>query len=268
MSDTSRQMVVARRANEATRSDGLPLSPLSEAERRRLERLESIIHTAHRYMLQMARALWTIRQKRLYRKDHRTFEDYCQHRWSFTGEQGRRLCQWVEVTQNLRDQDPPIGGMVPLRESHARPLARLTPAQQRTAWRQYLRTVPASHSAKAIRQVCEQVARAPVAEGLPSPTIGTAAEGAKPLSSPLTWYGGKAVLAQRIVDLLPPHHSYVEVFFGSGSVFFRKPPSPVELINDRNAEVVSFFQLLRDAAQAKELQRLLRLTPYSRDEHD
>jgi len=273
MSDTPRQMMVAGRSDEVDPADPQLQPQLNEDERQQLDRLESIIQTAHRYMLQMARALWTIREHRLYRNDHRTFEEYCQYRWSFTGEQGRRLCQWVEVTQNLMEGDQPIGGTVPLRESHARPLACLTPDQQRTAWRQYLLTTPDSHSAKAIQQVCEEVARAPVGGNFTAnmtPNMATASEVSahEPLSSPLSWYGGKAVLAQKIVEMLPKHHGYVEVFFGSGSVFFRKPPSPVELLNDRDAEVVSFFRVLRDAKQATELQKLLRLTPFSRDEHD
>ncbi|MEI8196586.1 MAG: DNA adenine methylase, partial [Phycisphaerae bacterium] len=153
---------------------------------------------------------------------------------------------------------------------HARPLARLTPEQQRKAWRKYLAGASTPHSAEAIRQVCDEVARTPVNTGMVRPVNGHAKAEAPSviIAPPISWYGGKAQLAQRIVDLIPKHHCYVEVFFGSGAVFFRKPPSSVEIINDLNSEIIGLFRILRDEGQTQELQRLLKLTPYSREEHD
>lgn len=78
------------------------------------------------------------------------------------------------------------------------------------------------------------------------------------------YYGGKARIAQWVVSLFPQHESYVEPFFGSGAVFFAKPPSQIEIINDLDGEVVNFFRVVRD--QCDELVEALRLTPYSRDE--
>lgn len=46
----------------------------------------------------------------------------------------------------------------------------------------------------------------------------------------------------------------------------QKPRSYAEIYNDLDEEVVSFFRVLRDKAQAEELRRLLLLTPFSRDE--
>ena len=41
----------------------------------------------------------------------------------------------------------------------------------------------------------------------------------------LKYPGSKWKMADWIVSLMPPHKSYLEPFFGSGAVFFRKPPS-------------------------------------------
>ena len=82
--------------------------------------------------------------------------------------------------------------------------------------------------------------------------------------APVTWYGGKSFLARKIVSLFPSHFTYVEPFGGGASVLLNKPPSPIEIYNDVNAEVVSFFVVLRD--RADELIRRLTLTPYSEAE--
>lgn len=63
-----------------------------------------------------------------------------------------------------------------------------------------------------------------------------------------------------------PHYHYVEPFFGSGAVFFSKPPVPHEVINDRNSQVTNMFAVLRD--QTSDLCWALETTPWSRDEYD
>lgn len=84
--------------------------------------------------------------------------------------------------------------------------------------------------------------------------------------SPLVYYGGKSRLAQTIVGLFPPHRTYVEPFCGGGSVFFAKPPSPVEVINDLHGDLVNFFRVLRNKKQCAQLIALHDLTPWSRKE--
>lgn len=73
-------------------------------------------------------------------------------------------------------------------------------------------------------------------------------------------------MARKIVRLLPPHTTYVEPFGGAAHVLFAKPPSPVEVYNDVDGDLVNFFRVLRDAEKSAELQRRLQLTPYSRQE--
>lgn len=81
-------------------------------------------------------------------------------------------------------------------------------------------------------------------------------------SPPVRWTGSKFSLAQWIISHFPEHVSYIEPFCGGASVLFRKSRSRIEVINDLNQEVTNFFDVLRD--RSDELQRALRLTPYSR----
>jgi len=64
--------------------------------------------------------------------------------------------------------------------------------------------------------------------------------------SPVAWYGGKSRLSAWIVGLLPRHDSYIEVFGGGASVLFRKPPARLEVYNDIDDGLVTFFRVLRD----------------------
>lgn len=81
--------------------------------------------------------------------------------------------------------------------------------------------------------------------------------------------GSKWRLAEWIIKHFPPDYEkmiYLELFVGSGAVFFNKRPSGVETINDLESEIVNVFAVLRD--QPEELKRKLELTPYSREEYD
>jgi DNA adenine methylase len=66
------------------------------------------------------------------------------------------------------------------------------------------------------------------------------------VKSPLRWTGGKFYIADWIVSLMPKHDVYVEPFFGAGWVFFTKPRSKIEVINDIDDRVYALFKVLSD----------------------
>ena len=66
------------------------------------------------------------------------------------------------------------------------------------------------------------------------------------VKSPLRWTGGKFYIADWIVSLIPKHNVYVEPFFGAGWVFFTKPRSKIEVINDIDDRVYALFKVLSD----------------------
>lgn len=84
----------------------------------------------------------------------------------------------------------------------------------------------------------------------------------------LRYHGGKFRIAPWIIDHFPAHRIYAEPFGGGGSVLMRKPRSDFEIYNDLDSDVVNVFRVLRDRAGAAELERVLRLTPWSHREFD
>lgn len=80
---------------------------------------------------------------------------------------------------------------------------------------------------------------------------------------PLCYIGGKNRLANKIISLLPEHITYVEPFAGGAQVLFHKEPSRVEVLNDRDHEIVNFFRVCQ--WHYEELIRYLRHWPPSRE---
>ena len=50
--------------------------------------------------------------------------------------------------------------------------------------------------------------------------------------SPLNYTGNKSCLIPQILALMPAHETYIEPCMGSAEVFFCKPPSQLEFLND------------------------------------
>lgn len=82
----------------------------------------------------------------------------------------------------------------------------------------------------------------------------------------LKYPGSKWNIAGQISGLIPPHHSYVEPFFGSGAVLFNKTPSDIETVNDIDSNVTNLFKCIQD--DSERLARIVMATPYSRSEYD
>lgn len=83
------------------------------------------------------------------------------------------------------------------------------------------------------------------------------------MKTPITYYGGKQTLLKHILPLIPPHRLYCEPFFGGGAVFFAKPKSEVEVINDINGEVINFYKVIK--SKFPELQKEIQSTLHSRE---
>lgn len=66
------------------------------------------------------------------------------------------------------------------------------------------------------------------------------------MNSPIPWLGGKSRLADKIIKRIPSHERYAEVFTGAGWVFFRKPQTRLESLNDINGDLVAFYRVLQN----------------------
>jgi DNA adenine methylase len=82
----------------------------------------------------------------------------------------------------------------------------------------------------------------------------------------LRYHGGKFRLAPELLKIFPPHRVYTEVFGGGASVLLLKPRCYSEIYNDLDGEVVNVFRVLQNPRRAKRLEKLLRLTPFAREE--
>ena len=85
------------------------------------------------------------------------------------------------------------------------------------------------------------------------------------MKTPISYYGGKQTLASFICSIIPEHKLYVEPFFGGGAVFFTKPKSKAECINDLNGHVINFYQVCKSDFPL--LRMLVFRTPHSREIH-
>jgi DNA adenine methylase len=101
---------------------------------------------------------------------------------------------------------------------------------------------------------------------------------------PLKWHGGKHYVARYVLDLMPPHLHYVEPYFGSGQVLFARDPADrklwwpgltsdgrkadgvIEVINDRNRDLMNFYAVLKDPQGFERLRHLLELTRHTEAE--
>lgn len=87
------------------------------------------------------------------------------------------------------------------------------------------------------------------------------------IRAPFPWFGGKggAKIRNLILQNLPPHTRYIEPFGGGGSILIAKEPAAVEVYNDVNRGVVSFFRVLASRDYFGPFMARVREMPYSRE---
>lgn len=83
------------------------------------------------------------------------------------------------------------------------------------------------------------------------------------LKPPITRMGGKSRLRKKVIEMIPEHTCYVELFFGAGWVYFGKESSKVEVINDIDKELINLFKMIK--YHAPEIERMLKYEFSGRD---
>jgi hypothetical protein len=90
-------------------------------ERTRLAELERTIELGLQTFVEVGDALAEIREKRLYRASHGTFESYCRERWGFVASRARQLIAAAETVTAVT-----LAGLpAPANEAQARGLVPL-----------------------------------------------------------------------------------------------------------------------------------------------
>jgi len=80
-----------------------------------------------------AQGILEVRQKKLYRLEYNTFEEFCQTELGITQQYATQTLRSAEVVKNLESET--IVSLLPQTESQARPLTKLEPEIQRQTWR-------------------------------------------------------------------------------------------------------------------------------------
>ena len=84
------------------------------------------------------------------------------------------------------------------------------------------------------------------------------------MNAPFPYYGGKHYMLKHLLPLIPPHHTYCEVFGGSATLLLNKPMAKVEIYNDIDGTLVEFFKILQDKEKLEEFVDKLYYLPSSR----
>jgi hypothetical protein len=130
------------------------LSVLQRSEITRKKTLEAIIRDGLKTFTDVGNALLEIRDRRLYRDTHISFESYCKTKWGITKTHANRLIGASRVVDNIKEVGP-----IPLNESTVRPLTSLQPDQQREVWRKLTARVddPKSVTSHIVTRIVNEV---------------------------------------------------------------------------------------------------------------
>lgn len=149
-----------------TRGGSQP-APLGPGDASDLAACEQIIERGLKTFIEVGQALLTIRDRRLYRSTHDTFEDYCRERWRLGRSHAHRMIQAAEVASPIGDAGLPL----PANEAQARELAPLRdqPELMTRAWRQAIDASggkPTARMVSAVVNAIRQTARVEARGGL------------------------------------------------------------------------------------------------------
>lgn len=126
---------------------------LNISERNELERCEVVIKQGLKTFVEVGQALMLIRDKRLYRAEFGTFDEYCQSKWQMQKAFAYRLIGASEVVRNI--EMSPMGDK-PQNERQARPLTKLEPEIQREAWQETVNRHGENITQKKVQEVVKE----------------------------------------------------------------------------------------------------------------
>ncbi|WP_414544797.1 hypothetical protein [Nostoc sp. CCY0012] len=130
------QEIVLEKGDQLVEVD--ELTPSEQSDRLYLER------RVERAFYEAGKALCELRDRRLYRSTHKTFEEYCRVRFGHSRQKSNYLIAAADVfdnlttncCQNLSESDLTTNGLqiLPTSEGQVRPLTKLEPSQQQEVW--------------------------------------------------------------------------------------------------------------------------------------
>ncbi|MDZ8135782.1 MAG: hypothetical protein RM049_10840 [Nostoc sp. DedQUE04] len=87
-----------------------------------------------RAFFEAGKALAQLRDRRLYRSTHKTFEEYCRDRFGHSRRQSYLLMDAAVVFDNLMEKCDQFDHILPTAEGQVRPMTKLEPQEQQEVW--------------------------------------------------------------------------------------------------------------------------------------
>jgi hypothetical protein len=110
---------------------GVTSEELTQDEQRDRLNLERKVEHA---FYEAGKALMELRDRRLYRSTHKTFEEYCRDRFGYSRRQPYLLIDAAVVFDNLKEKCDPMDHILPTNERQVRPMIQLEPKEQQKVW--------------------------------------------------------------------------------------------------------------------------------------
>jgi hypothetical protein len=111
---------------------------LTTTERKTLTKCEKTIEKGLGTFVEVGQALYDIREEKLYRDAHATFEAYCTARWELSRSRAYQLIDAAEVRQGLST----IVDILPANEAQTRPLTTIDCEQVGDVWQEVIEKAP------------------------------------------------------------------------------------------------------------------------------
>lgn len=125
---------------------------LTASESNALAEHEAVIERGIKTFYEVGIALADIRDRKLYRADHGTFEEYAEKRWQMSRPRAYELMAAAEVVSAMADIDVPPPG----NERQARELGRIPEPERAEVWTETVERTDGKPTAAAVRETYEQ----------------------------------------------------------------------------------------------------------------
>lgn len=142
-------------ANATIDVAAIEVPELTEDKQRDRLHLERRVERA---FFEAGKALMELRDRRLYRSTHKTFEEYCRERFGFSRRQPYHLMEAAVIFDNLIEKCERSVHILPTNEWQVRPLTKLDPDIQPEAWQQAVESAKGKvPSHRIVKDVVQQI---------------------------------------------------------------------------------------------------------------
>ena len=127
------------------------MKELIKEEKELLQKHETTIKKGLNTFVEVGQALLEIRNKKLYRIEFKTFEQYCKEKWQMSRKRSYELINASITIENVRP-----GGQMPKNEKEVRPLTSLEPEVQNAVWQETVEKHGDNITAKKVQEVANE----------------------------------------------------------------------------------------------------------------